>query len=420
MKRLTTAILVIAIIATLFVGTTFASEIFTDVPADHPYYDVIRLFVEVEILNGYPNGEFRPGNSITRAKFAAVICRAYGAEEEAKSLDGTIIFTDIPAEYWASGYIAYIYNAGAINGMGDGTFAPESDITFEQAIKVVIAARGYGLSADSLGGYPYGYLEIGKELGVTNNVDVQVGQPVNRGEVVQIIFNGFMLRETSSTMGYVPQRIGSIAIGDSIDDADTDRTAYRIIDTDGGQWKFYNAYENFMMIYFSDGVVQYIYTTDVSDIGSGSVYMDRNDGDHAYAVSVGAIPKDTPETTEQLMFEITNAFRAVHGIVPLKWNETLGKAARDHCEDMAVRDFFDHTNPDGKGPGDRITALGYSWSACAENIDSGYRDAPSAIGGWISSSGHRKNLLTTACDEIGIGWVEGVSNYGAQVFGKQW
>jgi uncharacterized protein YkwD len=123
--------------------------------------------------------------------------------------------------------------------------------------------------------------------------------------------------------------------------------------------------------------------------------------------------------SEQLIFELTNAFRAANSLSKLTWNDKLAGAARSHSQDMADRNFFDHINPDGKGPTDRAEALGYSWKAYAENISSGYQNAVSAVDGWINSPGHRGNLLTTTCNEIGVGWIESGESYGTQDFGNQ-
>jgi uncharacterized protein YkwD len=106
------------------------------------------------------------------------------------------------------------------------------------------------------------------------------------------------------------------------------------------------------------------------------------------------------------------------GLPALKWNDKLGTAARSHSEDMKKRGFFNHTNPDGLDAGDRITAAGYEWRACAENIYMRSRgvNAVDAVDAWVNSSGHRENLLTTICDELGVG-VSGV--YSTQNFGKR-
>lgn len=87
---------------------------------------------------------------------------------------------------------------------------------------------------------------------------------------------------------------------------------------------------------------------------------------------------------------------------PLAPNQLLINAAGAHSQDMIDRDFFDHVNPSGKTPGDRIAAAGYPARAWAENIAL-HRCASDAHDVLFGSAGHRLNLLSTAYREIGVG-----------------
>ena len=188
-----------------------------------------------------------------------------------------------------------------------------------------------------------------------------------------------------------------------------------------GIWGIYGSYDykKFLAVYYENSKARFIYTTDLSTyIGDGVVYTDKNDNNRQYAASIGTLPSFDDKSNEDLIFYLTNAFRAVHGLSPFRWNEKLEAAARSHSKDMEIRNFFSHTNPDGLEPQDRVTAAGYKWSACGENIymSSSGVNAILAVDAWINSLGHRQNLLTTACDQIGIG-VSGA--YATQNFGKQ-
>ena len=72
---------------------------------------------------------------------------------------------------------------------------------------------------------------------------------------------------------------------------------------------------------------------------------------------------------------------------------------------MAPRDFFAHCDPDtGTLPWDRMTAAGYSWSTAGENIAAVYSSPAAVMAGWMASSGHRANILSTGYREIGVGY----------------
>ncbi|MEV4921404.1 CAP domain-containing protein [Streptomyces roseoverticillatus] len=105
----------------------------------------------------------------------------------------------------------------------------------------------------------------------------------------------------------------------------------------------------------------------------------------------------------QQVVDMVNAERAKAGCSPLTINAKLQAAAQGHSDDMAARDYYDHTSPEGKSPGDRITAAGYHWSTYGENIFKSPKDARTAMDGWMKSSGHRANILNCSFKEIGVG-----------------
>lgn len=87
---------------------------------------------------------------------------------------------------------------------------------------------------------------------------------------------------------------------------------------------------------------------------------------------------------------------------PLAPNQILIDVAAAHSQDMIDRDFFDHVNPDGKNPGQRIAAAGYSAWSWAENIAI-HADAAEAHDLLFGSAGHRVNMLRDTYRELGVG-----------------
>ena len=76
------------------------------------------------------------------------------------------------------------------------------------------------------------------------------------------------------------------------------------------------------------------------------------------AEDTGSEPADTVAAYEQEVFNLVNQIRAENGLEPFVYNETLAETARAHSQDMIDRNFFDHYNPDGKSPFDRMEANG--------------------------------------------------------------
>lgn len=134
----------------------------------------------------------------------------------------------------------------------------------------------------------------------------------------------------------------------------------------------------------------------------------------------GTAPAPGNQSYSTEVTRLVNAERAKSGCGPMSLEPRLGTAAQRHSQDMAERDFFDHTNPDGADPGDRITAAGYRWSTYGENIAAGQRTPAEVMRSWMNSPGHRANILNCSFDEIGIGYHEGAGgpwwtqNFGAR------
>lgn len=86
----------------------------------------------------------------------------------------------------------------------------------------------------------------------------------------------------------------------------------------------------------------------------------------------------------------------------LAWSTTLAQAAWQHSSDMAARNYFSHTSPEGGTLGSRVTAAGYAWSSIAENIAAGQANAAAVVDGWMASPGHCRNIMTATLRDAGM------------------
>ena len=154
------------------------------------YEDAVARLSLLGVLEGYPDGSFKPEGEITRAEFAAVAVRAKGLANAAKVAEGSPTgFTDVPANHWASGIIGTAAKTGVVNGIGEGLFAPSAPVKYEEAITMLVRALGYEASAQTKGGYPYGYLIVANEIGILDEVKGTQGAPASRGIVAQMTDN---------------------------------------------------------------------------------------------------------------------------------------------------------------------------------------------------------------------------------------
>lgn len=113
-------------------------------------------------------------------------------------------------------------------------------------------------------------------------------------------------------------------------------------------------------------------------------------------------------TYENQVVDLINKERKNHGLAPLTSHSSLRQAARGHSQDMACRDEPpSHIGSDGSTLGSRLSAAGYSYSWAAENIaySSSQSFSPATVVQmWMSSSGHKKNILSSKAKHIGVGF----------------
>jgi uncharacterized protein YkwD len=113
---------------------------------------------------------------------------------------------------------------------------------------------------------------------------------------------------------------------------------------------------------------------------------------------------------------LVNSERSKAGCSALTLNAQLTKAAQAHSADMASHKNMSHTGSDGSDPGERITRAGYNWSSYGENVAYGYSTPEQVMAGWMSSPGHKHNILNCGFKEIGVGLAQ-PGNYWTQDFG---
>ena len=97
------------------------------------------------LVAGYPDGTFRPGLTITRAEFAALMLKAF---PKAPIVRRAMTFEDVPIMHWAYKVIQEAYKRGFFTGYPGGNFQPSEPITRVQAIGVLAGALKYSIPSN--------------------------------------------------------------------------------------------------------------------------------------------------------------------------------------------------------------------------------------------------------------------------------
>ena len=118
----------------------------------------------------------------------------------------------------------------------------------------------------------------------------------------------------------------------------------------------------------------------------------------------------------------TNTERRGQGLPALTKSMNLMRAAQIQADQMASANRLDHELPGAAYPtlSSRLAAVSYTMAAAGENIGEGYMSPADATAGWMGSSGHRANILSTKYSEMGasVATAKNGTRYWVQVFGR--
>ncbi len=194
-KKIAAFTLVIAMLCSMSV---FALE-FPDVSKDDKNQQAIDVLSSLGIIKGYDDGQFKPEKTVTRAEITSLIVRMLGMS----SINTSVVdspYTDVPGNHWAVSDIKTANSMGIIKGYGDGTFGPEDEVTYEQAVKMIVAMLGYEPSAMKKGGYTEengwpngdwasGYMQEARDLSILKNSEMIQTAPAPRKIIAQVLYN---------------------------------------------------------------------------------------------------------------------------------------------------------------------------------------------------------------------------------------
>ena len=188
MKKLLALVLALVMSMSL---VTISNAAFSDADKiDHS--EAVEVLNTLGVINGMPDGSFAPAGNVTRAEMAKMISIIMLGNVDADAFKGTITdLTDING-HWGEGFIKYCYSQGIIAGRGDGTFAPNANVTAVEAAKMLLGAIGYNSDVQ-------GYVGSDWAINVTRDAQLSgfyadlkgltANKTLTRDEAAQMIYN---------------------------------------------------------------------------------------------------------------------------------------------------------------------------------------------------------------------------------------
>lgn len=157
------------------------------------------------------------------------------------------------------------------------------------------------------------------------------------------------------------------------------------------------------------------YEVGLSEIKSANPQI--SNPDLIYPGQVLNIPStdSTALSFEKEVVRLVNEIRVQNGLKELTYDWQLSRVARYKSQDMKDNNYFSHTSPVYGSPFQMIKNFGITYRSAGENIAKGYTTPQAVVNGWMNSSGHRANILSSSYTHIGVGYVSG-GNYWTQMF----
>ena len=414
MKRLSACALSLALSVSMILPAGAAGAAFTDVPQDHWANPYVEAMTQKGVVTGVGNGRFNPDGNLSTAEFAVMLTQAFCPEAVADPEEGGAWWEPYLDAAWSAGYlIDTTAGFSYIDGIWDVTYTdgtwnedvvtePMTRYDMAQAMYNTVVAEGMALPTDEQ--REAAQAAIGDFASIPEDYESAVVAMYALGYLSGVNANGDFGGESTMT------RAQSCVVMSKLLGTEVETTPETPDEgTAGGTGDTTPAEEP---------------ETPAEDAGTGTETPEKpetpDEGtaggtagttpveEETPAEDAGSEPADTVAAYEQEVFDLVNQIREENGLEPFVYNETLAETARAHSQDMIDRNFFDHTNPDGKSPFDRMRDNGLSYSMAAENIAMGYPSPEAVVEGWMNSDGHRANILG-GCEELGVGLALGGS-----------
>ena len=199
MKKLLALVLALVMSMSL---VTISNAAFSDADKiDHT--EAVEVMNALGVINGMPDGSFNPSGNVTRAEMAKMISIIMLGDIDAAAFVGTTTDLKDINGHWAEGFIKYCYSQGVIAGRGDGTFAPNANVTAVEAAKMLCVALGYNATVQGYvgGDWAINIIRDAQLSKLFDDLSVASTKVLTRDEAAQMIYNAInakMIEKTPS------------------------------------------------------------------------------------------------------------------------------------------------------------------------------------------------------------------------------
>jgi len=208
MKKSTIWILVILLVV-IGLPLTYvqaASHDFQDVSPTHPNYAAINYLRDQGIVQGYPDGNYKPDQTVNRVEALKIIL--LGSEIEVPEAQDTAGFNDVDINAWFSKYVVKAKELGIVAGYSDGTFRPGNQVNLVENLKILLNSSNIDVSGINVLTDPFNdtpkiawyasfvqYAKDKKLVEADASGNVYPAQGMTRGTLAEVMYRLIVVQE---------------------------------------------------------------------------------------------------------------------------------------------------------------------------------------------------------------------------------
>ncbi len=189
------------------VAASFAASVFASQAIASPLQDIIGTDIqnEVSVLSGLgvmvgdDTGTFRPNDPIKRSEVAKVSVAIMGLTKTADAQSTVSHYPDVDKDHWANGFINVATAQKLVQGDDTGTFRPDHQIKYSEAVTILVRALGYEPKALANGAFPTGYISTANSIGLTKGLSQSPDALIKRADVARLAYNALTIKLMEQT-----------------------------------------------------------------------------------------------------------------------------------------------------------------------------------------------------------------------------
>lgn len=207
--RLLAALTIFTLIQPAFALDIGSSQLFQDVQTSNPDFTAIMDLKSRGIINGYPDGTFKPDQQVNRVEALKLILGASKIEIPTDAAIDLAGLKDVKGNQWYAPYLSKALSMGVVEGYPDATFKPTQTVNLVENLKILLKAENVDLSGvtdlytnpykdvEYWGWYtPYLAYAGGKNLIVADaNGNIYPDQGMTRGKLTELIYKLIFIQE---------------------------------------------------------------------------------------------------------------------------------------------------------------------------------------------------------------------------------